>query len=149
MITLLTNRWLLAALRMLLGAVFVYAGAIKTLNPMEFADAIATFQILPSPLINVFALGLPPFEMILGLMLLFGVRPRPAVFGILLLTVLFSAAMALALCRGLTVDCGCFGSGPPSAGKTIIALVRDFLLLVAGCWLYWAYARHPDHGDRI
>jgi len=145
----LTNRWLLATARMLLGAVFAYAGALKTLNPEGFADAIAAFQILPSPLINIFALGLPPFEVLVGLMLIFGIRPRLAVFGTLILSAVFIAALALALGRGLNVDCGCFGSGPASPGKTITALGRDFILLASGCWLYWAHARQPDRGNGV
>lgn len=145
----LTNRWLLAAARMLLGVVFVYAGALKTLNPEGFADAIAAFQILPGPMINIFALGLPPFEVLVGLMLIFGLRPRLAVFATLIMSAVFTAAIALALGRGLNVDCGCFGLGPASRQKTIIALVRDLILLASGCWLYWAYARRPDQGDGV
>lgn len=126
----------LFVLRVVVGGIFLYAGAVKIADPLEFADAVATFRMLPPQVINLFALALPPFEMILGLLLISGWKLRPAALGILLLTLAFAVAMLQALVRGLEVDCGCFGSGEPSAWKTWNALGRDILLMAAAAWLY-------------
>ena len=123
-------------LRVVVGGIFVYAGAVKLSNPLEFADAIATFQLLPPQLVNMVALSLPPFEMVAGLLLVCGWKLRAAALGILVLTFVFAVALAQALVRGLPVDCGCFGSGETSGWKVWSALGRDILLMAAAAWIY-------------
>jgi len=53
-----------AVLAVILGlaAVFIYTGFQKLQDPLDFADSIAGFRILPGAFINQFALALPPFE---------------------------------------------------------------------------------------
>lgn len=133
----LEHPWLRRGLRWIVGAVFVYAGVLKGLAPQDFADGIAGFQILPPALINVFALSLPPFEILTGALLLLGWRPRAAALSVLLMTAVFASAMAVALLRGLNVDCGCFGDGgTASRWKTGFSLGRDLLLFGAAAFLY-------------
>jgi putative oxidoreductase len=131
------NRWFLLVLRLALGGVFLYAGATKVTNPQAFADSIATFQMLPPQLINIFALGLPPFEVLIGLMLVTGWNVRAASFAVAGLSVVFGVALGQALIRGLAVDCGCFGSGEPSTLKTWASFGRALLLLVISFWIFW------------
>ncbi len=130
------HRWFLLILRVVLGGVFVYAGTLKLVHLLAFADSIATFQLLPSQLINVVALALPPFEILVGAMLLFGIFQRQAAFSLLVLTGIFMLFLFQAAVRGLVVDCGCFGTGKPSAGSAWLALGRDVLLAVGCCWVY-------------
>ena len=133
---LLGHSWFFLLLRLVIGGAFLYAGYLKIREPQAFADSIASFKILPIELINVMALGLPPLEIILGVMLVTGWRMRVASFGVLLLSIIFAFALGQALMRGLQVDCGCFGSGKPSTLKTFLALGRDVLLIAASSWLW-------------
>lgn len=148
---LLKSRWFLLLLRFAVAGIFLYAGVTKIADPQSFADSIATFQMMPPQLINLLALGLPPFEVILAVMILTGWKLRPAAFGILALTVVFAIALVQALVRGLEVDCGCFGSGEPSVWKTWASLGRDLLLMAAAAWLYFRSHQqatgtiHHDH----
>mgnify|MGYP001562291065 FL=1 len=64
----------LAAL--ILGGVFLYAGAVKMSDPLAFADSIASFKILPIILINPLALSLPPLEIFIGAMLAIAVSRK-------------------------------------------------------------------------
>ncbi len=137
----LSSDRILILLRVVVGGIFVYAGAVKLSDPLEFADAIATFRLLPPQLVNMVALSLPPFEIIVGLLLATGCKPRIAALGILVLTFVFAVALAQALIRRLPVDCGCFGSGEPSEWKVWSALGRDMLLMAAAAWLYWCAIR--------
>jgi len=130
------NRWFLFGLRTVLGGVFLYAGTTKVINPQAFADSIATFKILPPQLINLVALGLPPFEILLGLMLISGWKVRAASLAIAGLGIVFGIALGQAILRGLSVDCGCFGSGEPSALKTWSSFGRAFLIFAASFWFY-------------
>ena len=130
------NRWFLLLLRVVLGGIFLYAGITKIGNPQAFADSIATFKILPDHFISIIALGLPPFEVLLGFMFVAGWKARTASLGITALAVVFGITLGQAIARGLSVDCGCFGSGEPSAVKTWLSLGRAVLLLLAGVWFY-------------
>jgi uncharacterized membrane protein YphA (DoxX/SURF4 family) len=133
----LANPWLLLGVRIVIGLAFAYAGATKLMASDQFADSIASFQILPNTLINILALGLPPTEILAGLMMISGWHYRSANFCILVLSVIFALALGQALARGLQVDCGCFGSGKPSTAKTWLSLGRDILVLF-GCLLVHA-----------
>ena len=123
-----SNRWVLLILRVFLGGVFLYAGISKMRSPQTFADSIATFELLPPFFINLVAISLPVFEIAVGLMLVVGFATEVASFSVLILTVVFAAALISALAQGLKIDCGCFGGGAPSTLKTWLALGRDLLL---------------------
>ncbi len=129
-----SHRWTLFGLRLVLGGLFLYAGITKVRNPQAFADSIATFQVLPAGLINLVALSLPPFEILLGAMLVMGWRLRAGFAGSFLLAAAFVLALGQGIARGLPLDCGCFGSGEPSVMSGWFSLGRAFLLLlVSGC----------------
>ena len=53
-----------------------------------------------------------------------------------MMLVMFIAALAWAILRGLEIDCGCFGV-PSIGGRTelIFAVVRDVALLIPSAWL--------------
>jgi putative oxidoreductase len=141
-------KWLTLGLRVALGAAFVYAGVLKIQDPSEFAINIASFQILPNVLISAMALALPPFEIITGGLLIIGVARRPAALGIVLLSAIFLIAIAAALARGLTIDCGCFGTAAPSRGRMWLDLGRDILLLAAGVMVYRFGGYRRDTGTQ-
>ena len=69
------SRILLLILRWIIAGVFIYAGVQKIIAPLNFADSIASFLILPNGLINLVALSLPPFEILLALAVVFGIQP--------------------------------------------------------------------------
>lgn len=131
---LLENRFILRGLHWALGAVFIYAGWAKLGSPQDFSDSIASFAILPNRLINPLALALPPFEIIAGLAVVLGIRRRAALLAITALTVIFLLALGSAIARGISVDCGCFGTS--SASKAWVDLARDVGFLVAAAGLY-------------
>ncbi len=64
-----SRRYAVHAVSLAVAAVFIYAGIDKIRDPLQFADSIAAFAILPAVLINLLAMGLPPFEIACGLLL--------------------------------------------------------------------------------
>ncbi len=128
----------LLALRLALAGVFLFAGGVKLGSPRVFADGIAAYQILPEAWVNVFALALPPFEILLGVWLLSGWRTRSAAFCATWTLLVFCGAIASARLRGLRIDCACFGSAPLVGRLTDepLALVRDGVLTAAASVLY-------------
>jgi uncharacterized membrane protein YphA (DoxX/SURF4 family) len=96
--------------RGVLGAIFVVAGASKVGHAAEFAQQIAAFRLLPQPVIAPMALLLPFLEILLGGYLVIGLFTRIAAWSAALLLLVFDAAIASAVVRGMTLNCGCFGT---------------------------------------
>jgi putative oxidoreductase len=124
----LAGKHLLSALRIALGAVFFYAGAIKVNDPQAFAGNIAAYKLLPYFASYLMAAILPWLEVFCGLLLIIGLRVKAAAAMVILLNLTFMAALAAAMVRGLDIDCGCFKQG---GNKTPawLALARDAVLL--------------------
>jgi len=93
----------------IVGGIFIYAGAIKVLDPVQFANDIDNYKILPWTIGVGLAFYLPWLEMFCGLALI--VR-RLYFGGLSILTTLvavFLVATIAAKVRGLDITCGCFG----------------------------------------
>ena len=125
------------AISIVLGALFVYAGALKIRTPLVLADTMAAFGILPVALIIPFALALSPFEIIAGLLLLVGWHRRVGALALLIAVALYTTAIGSALARGIVIDCGCFGGGGPATrGQMWLDLGRDLTILLAASAVY-------------
>ena len=122
-------------LRLLLGAVFLYASFDKILHPEAFAQAVYNYQILPDSTVNLVALTLPWLELILGLCLLSGFwLPGTTIISTGLLTV-FIGAMVYNDIRGLDIHCGCFSTEITEGPAGLSTLIRDILFLIASAYL--------------
>lgn len=93
----------------LIGGLFIYAGAVKIIDPVEFARDIDNYKMLPWKLGLVLALYLPWLEIFCGVALITRVLYRGSVFIVTSLMTLFIIASIVAKARGLDVSCGCFG----------------------------------------
>ena len=92
------------------GAVFVYTGGLKLVDPVGFASDITNYQILPWPVAVRLAFYLPWLEVLCGLALIFHRLFEGALFLTGGLLLVFIAATVIAKARGIDVACGCFGS---------------------------------------
>ncbi|MEJ5365249.1 MAG: cation diffusion facilitator family transporter [Desulfosoma sp.] len=125
----------LMGLRIVLGLVFLAAAYEKILDPLDFAQTLYNYHVLPSWAVNAVALGLPWLEALIGVCLMSGFyAPGALVLGTGLLGI-FLAALVFNILRGLDVNCGCFGSGGPSgSGSMKVSAVRDAVLFVAAAF---------------
>jgi len=126
-------------LRSILGVVFIYSGVLKILSPLSFADSIASYRIVPSNAINLLASGLPPLEILSGLLLITGFNVRVGILTVSLMLTAFSIALLSVIIRGLSIDCGCFGGSFWIDSNPWFALIRNLVLLCAGIYLYSCY----------
>jgi uncharacterized membrane protein YphA (DoxX/SURF4 family) len=137
--------WVATGGRLVLGAVFVVAGALKVPDPAAAVRAVRAYQLLPESLVAPVAFGLPVVEIAVGLALLLGVFVRTAAVASAALLVVFLGAVGSAWARGLQIDCGCFGNGGQvAAGETAypFEVLRDIaLLLVALALARWPASR--------
>lgn len=132
--------------RLVVGAVFLVAGVSKALDMPAFAAEISAYQITPEPLVQPLAIALPLLELLIGVYLLIGLMQRWSAMVAAMFLIGFIGAMALALARGLTLDCGCFGNalgvgilretvGPSSILRDVLYLALSVhLIVVPGIW---------------
>ncbi len=126
-------------LRLLLAVVLIAAVPHKLLDPAGFALAIARYDLLPTAMVNTVALILPWVEVLLAALLVSDVLMGPTLWLTNLLFAGFTAAIGIAMARGLDIDCGCFSAG--TTGSMILALVRDLVFLLLGLILALLYTR--------
>lgn len=130
------KRWLSIIVRLVLGALFFYAGISKINQPYEFAAAIQAYRLLPELFVGLAAVFIPWLEMVSALALLWERTARGAVLTFLMLLAVFAAVVAITLARGLDIDCGCGLLNNRRIGWQILA--EDLALLLAAAWLYYA-----------
>jgi len=104
------HAWVALPARLYLAWVFIYACIHKIAHPSAFALDIATYDILPLSLVNPMAIILPWIELVAGVLLVIGWRVRAAALSVCGMMVMFIAAIAIALAKGLDMSCGCFAS---------------------------------------
>lgn len=120
-------RWAGLAVRVAAAAVWIVAGVAKVGQIHDFQVLVQRYAILPPALAAPFATILPFLEIGIGLYFLVGLFVRGTALVGTLLFVAFLAAQISALARGISLDCGCFGT---IAETTVspLTIVRDFAL---------------------
>jgi uncharacterized membrane protein YphA (DoxX/SURF4 family) len=136
------RRFLWSILAVILGALFVYAGAVKVLDPVGFASDIENYKTLPWPIGVRLAFYLPWLEIFCGLALITRCLYRGGVLILTLLMSVFVIATIVAKARGLDISCGCFGHATKSLSFAW-HLALDFVLL-GGLLFLW---RRPDEAQ--
>jgi uncharacterized membrane protein YphA (DoxX/SURF4 family) len=127
------------AARLVLGAVFVYAGFIKLIDPRAFAASISQYDIVPQILLAPTAIGLPALELLAGLGLIMNIRGSLTVIFFLLF--LFVSVLGYGILNNLNVDCGCFSEDDIKGFNSLrTAFYRDLIMIAIASYIY-AYRR--------
>jgi len=90
--------------------IWLAAGAAKVGELQHFQAQVHAYDLVPAGLEAPFAYALPFVELAVGLYLAVGLLVRPAAIVGSALMVLFIVALGQAWARGLSIDCGCFGT---------------------------------------
>jgi uncharacterized membrane protein YphA (DoxX/SURF4 family) len=128
--------------RWLVGAVFLYMGLHKALDPVAFLKLLRQYDLTHTSLIlNSIAAAVPWFEVFCGLLLLAGIVVRGTALTLLVMlmpftwvvfhrALLLEAALKIPFCA-VKFDCGC------GAGEEFICrkLVENFVLILLTGWL--------------
>jgi uncharacterized membrane protein YphA (DoxX/SURF4 family) len=139
-----TVDWAAVGARWLLGALFVYTGLEKGLDPVSFLKLVRQYDLVQTPFwLNSIAATLPWFEVFCGLLLLAGVAVRGTALTLVGVLIPFTAVVwhrALVLQAADThgipfcavkFDCGC------GAGEEYIChkLLENAGLILLALWL--------------
>lgn len=121
--------------RFVLGAVFVFSGFVKAVDPtgsfykiQDYLTAFGIISLFPEQLPMFVGMALAALEFCVGICLLFGIRKRAA-SALALLLMIFMTPLTLYLAIANPVsDCGCFGdalvlSNWQTFGKNVILLL--------------------------
>lgn len=92
-----------------LGLLFAVAAVAKLSDVGEFVTQIHNFRILPVAAENLVAITLPWIELLGALALLLNLRARAGAAVITAMLAVFTLAVIVAMSRGLSIECGCFG----------------------------------------
>jgi putative oxidoreductase len=128
------QRYLALAFRVYIGALFIYASMYKINYTAEFAETIASYQLMPYWAVNSAAIVLPWIELISGILLIAGIRLRSAALIIVFLLVLFIGALAINIIRGANIGCGCFHSMEETINW--LTVLRDLIWLAMTVHIY-------------
>jgi putative oxidoreductase len=130
-----TSNLIWRILDFVLAGIFIYAGALKAFDPVQFASDIDNYKILPWPVSVALAFYLPWLEIFCALGLVFRFLYRGALSILTASIVVFTLATIAAKVRGLDITCGCFGHASqnwsfPAHLVTNLAILAGLLALV-------------------
>ena len=144
------------ALRLLLGAFFVYASLDKIWSPAAFAKIVYQWQVVGPVPSNLVAVTLPWIELLAGLLLIAGAWKRESALVIALLLVVFIVSAGSVMARGIDVEnCGCVSvakaeapsSWPPAWTKGVGWFLVSRNLVLLGAALVLVVATPPPPGS--
>ncbi|NQT27541.1 hypothetical protein HQ585_19460 [candidate division KSB1 bacterium] len=116
------------------GALLVFSSFDKIAHPVAFVEMVENYQVIGKSLSLWVAVWIPATEILLGLMLIFGLWPAE---GLLLNAGLMSGFFLLvsqAYLRGLDIECGCYGGEGSTIGP--FKILQNIVLAALSIWLW-------------
>ena len=128
--------------RILVGALFIFSGFVKLVDPIGsqykfeeyFSEGVLNMEFL-TPFALIFSIVLIVAEILLGVMILIGYKPKFTVWSLFFLTLVFLFLTWYSAHYNKVTDCGCFGDAIKLTPwetfyKNVILIVLIILLLI-------------------
>lgn len=140
MITFRPMKPLVNIVRVIVGALFVFSGLVKAIDPNGLSYKMQEyFDLWGMSGFNSATLGLSvmmnAFEIVAGVALLLGWRPKLINWLLLLLIVFFTFLTGYSYLSGKFKNCGCFGDCIPITSG--VSFLKDIILLVLILFLFF------------
>ena len=118
--------------QILLGLLFAYAALAKIVDVSAMAKEVHNFHLVPLWSENLIAMVVPWVELVAALALVLGISPRAGAWVAGALLMVFTAGVIAAMARGLSFECGCFGTASATrVGWAKLAENAGMLVLAA------------------
>jgi uncharacterized membrane protein YphA (DoxX/SURF4 family) len=137
--------------RLVVGGVWLYAGALKLPHPENSVTAVRSYQILSTGTADTVGHLLPMLEVVVGACLVLGLITRFAGFASALMQIAFIIGIISVWNRGIAINCGCFGDGGPNPdafSKYPWEIARDTGLVALSVLIVWG-PRTPAALDNL
>ena len=131
-------------LGVIVGGIFIYAGVLKVLDPVQFANDIDNYKTLPWLISARLAFYLPWLEIFCGLAVVFHFLYRGGLSILTMSILIFIGATIAAKVRGLDITCGCFGHA--SQHWSFPQHMAVDLAIFAALVVLW-FANSPRHAE--
>lgn len=119
----------------LLSFVFLVSGFSKLANPHVFVRDIMNYRLFPPQPLHILAIWLIMLELFIGFGLWIPFLQRASAWISAGLMAFFILMVAIAMARGLDINCGCFGPGSQKVGWGKI--LENAVLFIAALYLLW------------
>ncbi len=119
----------------LLGAIFIFSGIVKIIDPVLFYRDIMEYKIFPRPVAIAGTLFMPWLELFCGILVLFYSFRKPASLLIAAMNLFFIIIVSIVLLKGIRPECGCFG--PFSEEASVGLIIRDLIFLAMSLFLFF------------
>jgi rhodanese-related sulfurtransferase len=122
--------------RVLLGWIFIQFALSKIMRPAVFALNTVDYGMMPAWGVNLFALVLPWAELVAGLFLVLGIRPRAAATLIGAMNIMFIVGLVSAIMHHLPINCGCVGEAGEPVNWWKVSKNAGMLLMAIQIFFY-------------
>ena len=129
--------------RFFIGGVFIYAALPKLGDPLAFTDTVRAYQLVDDPLNAWIAIGVPILELLCAICVVLRLFYAGACTILLGMSLGFAAAIGSLWARGITINCGCFGTSDEASNYPlhIAGNIGLAILLVGMLWWEWRRLR--------
>lgn len=123
------------AARLVVSGVFIGFGTTKLVDVDQTIRSVRAYRLLPEALVPTVGTALPLLEVLVGLLVLLGLLTRATASVAGLLSLAFVVGIVSAWARGLSIECGCFGTGgfTPDPVPGYLRELAINAVLVAAC----------------
>ena len=145
----LSNKYFQIGLRIIIGAIFIYASVGKLFNAEAFAKAIKNYDMLPLATLNILAIILPYVEFFTGVFLVLGIYKKGSSAIAILSLVMFLIALTSAYARGLDINCGCFSLETTATKSDILTRIFEDILMLIGIVIVYIFCEKKSEPEEI
>lgn len=128
-------KYLISLVRIVVGLLFIISGFVKLIDPIGFSIKLSEYfseEVLNltflEPIVLWFALFVVIYEILLGVFLLIGYKPKLTLWGLLLMILFFTFLTFYTAYFNKVTDCGCFGDALKL--KPWETFTKDVILLI-------------------
>lgn len=105
-----SKTWGQLILRLIIGGILIFAAITKIIHPQEFYISVLSYHLIGATLSKIVALWLPWIELLAGVGILSTIWFLANLRLAQLMFAGFTVILIVTLFRGISTDCGCFGS---------------------------------------
>ena len=127
--------------RLIVGGIFIFAGYNKFIDLQVFELAVRNYSIINDPWVAILEMILPPFELLIGLLIVLRTLYMGSLVLVTTLTLTFIFALCSLLVRDINIECGCLGL----SNSIELQILIDITILGACFYLFKSFRKTAEN----